>query len=149
MEDTEIQNIKEKREYEVAFLAKSEEHVPEAKQMLLSRGAEITEEGQVRQIALAYPIQGARQAHFGFIRAKLDPEQAKVLEKDIELHPGFLRALVLKLTVSARQAGSGDRPRFGNRGSAAPKSVSENRPVATPAALSNEALEKKIEEILQ
>lgn len=155
MEDTEILNTKDPKEYEIAFLAKSEEDIPEAKKVILAHSGEVTQEGQVRLTTLAYTILGANQAYFGFIRAKIAPAEAKAMEQEFKTHPSFLRVLVLKLTTVAKHGS--DRPRFGNRPTAAVAtlaapvtmhSVPEKHSVST-GPLSNEALEKKIEEILK
>jgi ribosomal protein S6 len=140
------------RAYEFSFLVKTEEDVAEVTKLLASHGAEIVSEGAVRHIPLSYPIEKQNEAFFGFLHARIAADHAKAIEKEAQLNKTILRFLLVLLPRTPQPAPPrprGERPEPG----AVPSLVSDRdraaspRPV-DPAVLSNEELEKKIEEIL-
>ena len=150
-----IEKEVETRAYEFSFLVKTEEDVVEVTKLLASHGAEVVTEGQVRHMQLAYPIEKQTEAFFGFLHARIASDQAKALEKDAQLNKTILRFLLVLLPRTPQPAPP--RPRSERPTSVSPATPTtmgerELRPVrpAAPesAVLSNEELEKKIEEIL-
>lgn len=129
---------KEFKSYEVAFLVKTEEAAGGVFKLVESYGGEFMGEPQVRPMALAYEVGGVRQAYFCVCQTKLPIGEAKNLENSFRTHKEVLRFLVILLPKAAPAGKGRVRP--------VKPSVPEKK---EPATLSNEALEKKIEEILQ
>ena len=145
-----------KKEYELALLLKAEEDVAHIVLFLREHNAEISLEPRAKKLALAYKIKGFTDAVFVYCNFKSSTEDAKVLEKDLNTNAYVIRSMILasppapserqsmpffaakQRRAPARSSASGVSSTF----SAEPKSPA-------PQPLSNEALEKKIEEILQ
>lgn len=131
-----------KKEYELAFLVKEEGEAPGLATAIKDMGAEILLEGPVRRTALAYEIKKENSAYFGFVQFIAEPDVAKSMETALNLRPEILRFMIIT-PPSAREKTQ-------------PSTAAPQRPGAKPyepktasPTLSNEALEKKIEEILQ
>lgn len=143
---------KEKKNYEVAVLVKEEGSFATVLTLLNQHSVEIREEGGVKKVALAYPIERITQAYFGFFYVQALPHDIKQLEKDMGHAPAVLRSLIVTIpsTRSTKEGSSLRRPQFRRPPPSAHLAVplSEARPPVRKT-LSNEALSKKIEEILQ
>lgn len=134
------QDPDQKKEYELAFLIKEEGDAAGILAALKEAGAEIGQEGPVRKTALAYEIKKENSAYFGFIQFVMDPAAAKALEASFNQRPEVMRFLLITPpTAKERPQSTGGPQRPGAK---------PYEPKAAPV-LSNEALEKKIEEILQ
>lgn len=138
---------KEKKEYEISFLVRQEEEAKEVASALKRHGAEISYEGPLNKIHLAYPIKRETNAHFGFFWFFAAPEAIAQVEHDLRLSKEVLRFLVVvnpvkKSTPEKREV----------------REVHKVSPPATMAPvaalpkekeLTNEDLERKLEEILK
>ncbi|MBI2889114.1 MAG: 30S ribosomal protein S6 [Candidatus Liptonbacteria bacterium] len=141
---------KEAREYEVAFLVRDEAAAQEVAAKAAQYGSAVTQ-GPLKRLAFAYPVMKEASGYFGFLRIQTMPESAAQLEKDFQLTQSILRLLVLRMPVRKEKTGS----TFSAAGSSsvakprrAPRTMHAESS-APGAPLTNEALEKKIEEILQ
>lgn len=140
------------KHYEIGFLVATEEAAPELAAFVKKYVANVTTEGSLRRIRLAYAINKETSAVFGFFQFMAAPEKVKQLEQDLRTHPLVIRSLIVKLPKASKSAPRRDpaamaaSPRPSYRPQAS-RSAPE-QPKVVPA-LSNEALEKKIEEILQ
>jgi ribosomal protein S6 len=133
----------QKKQYELGFLVKEESEAPGVTSALKDMGAEVLLEGPVRKTALAYEIEKQNTALFGFVQFAMDPAAVKDLEAAFNMRPEILRFIL----VTPPASGSGERPPAETAGPQRPGARPyEAKPQST---LSNEALEKKIEEILQ
>lgn len=134
-----------KKDYEISFLCREEKGPEEVLRLVKRSGGEVATEGPVERIALAYKIEKESSAYFGFFHFSFSPSDMKALEHDLTTSPAVLRYLIITPPfVKAKSKGTGKpRPQ-------APTSdfAPEKKQVPT-LPLSNEALEKKIEEILQ
>lgn len=140
--------VADKKEYEIAVLLKEEGFAKEVLQLLSRHGVEVREEGQLRKIQLAYPVGRERQAHFGFFHVLGLPLEIKSLENDLRNQNGVLRSLIVVLESDKAAAEGAIRPRRPMM----PPSPRRSMPTGEQAVrktLSNEAIEKKIEEILR
>jgi ribosomal protein S6 len=93
---------------------------------------------------LAYPIQKENYAFFGFTHFEGDPAAIGDLKNDLKLNPQVLRYLIITPPFVKKSAWKKSGP--------SKSQLEETRPVPPPAEepiLTNEALEKKIEEILK
>jgi len=111
------------------------------KSALEKAGARINFEGQASRITLSYPIKKEREAHFGYFQFEVTPDKIKEIDEELKNSQEIIRFLTITPGY------------LKNRGK--PQIFSRPRPSAVKPAegkslpLSNEALEKKIEEILK
>jgi ribosomal protein S6 len=140
---------KDKKEYELGALILREEELPGVLALLAEHHAEITSEARAKKLIFAYEVKGHNEGVFVSVTFKAYGDEVKALEHDLGLRNDVLRAIVVKLPkLSARpvpasgapSSAGGERPHTG-RPAAEPRA-------AAPKPLSNEALEKKLEEIL-
>ena len=141
---------KDKKEYELGVLILREEDLPGVLALLAGHKAEMTSEARAKRLAMAYEIKGHKEGVFASVTFKAYGDEVKELEHDLGLRADVLRSLIIKLPKPALRVASATGPAMD--GGAAPadryqRPASEPRPAA-PKPLSNEALEKKLEEIL-
>ena len=142
--DHELEGTAIKKSYEVSFLVEREEGVEEVKRLLGQHGNEAFYEFPYKKVNLAYPIEKKEQAIFGSIKVLSEPQNIKLLEKDLKTNKNILRCLIVALPVEKKTEGEEmKKPSIPMR---RPSSIQRE---ASPKPLSNEAIEKKIEEILQ
>lgn len=151
--------LDDKKEYEITFIAAAEDGAVEVEKELAALGCALTGKGPLAALKLAYPVKKHTTGHFGYLWFSAMAEDVKKLHDAIAIKPGILRFLIVtppvKVTVrenrAPRERGMQPKPAV----SEVPKEalVSEARPQAAsmraPEALSNELLEKKLEEILK
>ena len=143
---------KDKKTYELALLLKSESDAPRVVEFVRQHGGEMVSEPRAKKLALAYTIKGNTEAVFASCVFKASGEEVKSLERDLAMRQEVIRSMVLVTPPrSERQAPL--TPYFpmqkrGRPSIAGTSSASEPRP-AVSHPLSNEALERKIEEISQ
>ncbi|MFA6135972.1 MAG: 30S ribosomal protein S6 [Candidatus Paceibacterota bacterium] len=135
---------KDKREYEVSFLVKEEQDVEKIKKIVSSLGLEISYESEAKRIPLAYPIKKEISAVFSYFYFYGNPDLLESLSKELNLEKNCLRFLVVTNPIKKTEARMED--------------ASERRPIVKSKivpqekekteTLSNEELEKKLEEIL-
>lgn len=142
MEETQI---KDKKEYELAFLIKEEGELPAVLDSIKRHGAEISLEGPLKNLSLAYKIKKQTSAIFGYCHFQLEPENLSALDHDLRMNSPIIRFLVITPPFSKAKSSPS---RISARSRISP-SKSEDVPAKSTLPLSNEALEKKIEEILQ
>ena len=146
---------KESKNYEIAFLTKSEEDRQEIASVIKSHQISVVdEEKQPSKIRLAYPIKKENYAFFEYLRFSAPPQETQKLKKELEKNQKILRFFI-----------TGSQPAAKTVVSDLAKSVKKIMPAKTatpadsgrlirkrtegPPPLSNEALEKKLEEILK
>lgn len=142
---------KDKKEYELALLLKSEDDAAGVVTLVSAHGGENISEPRAKRLQLAYEIKGHTEAAFTYFTFKMFGDDMKALEHDLNTRTDVLRFMVIASPApSERTAASPMPPREERRPRAAvyAPAVEAPKPPA-PRPLSNEALEKKIEEILQ
>jgi ribosomal protein S6 len=141
---------KDKKEYELALLLKSEEDLAKIVALVGTHNGEGVTEPRAKRLQLAYEIKKHTEAVFAYFTFKMFGDDAKALEHDLATRADVLRSMMIASPAPAeRTAMSPLPPREERRPrSSAPSSSDAPKPAA-PRPLSNEALEKKIEEILQ
>lgn len=146
------------RKYEIAFVLRMED-ASVISQALRNYGFEILKESPVAKIRLAYPIKKETQAYFSFVNFGGNPSGLDDLTKALKLEAGILRFLIVLQPLKAKA----DHRIFGSEAAAdhneKTPSWRENEDIAVRApfkksatvvpAWTNEALEKRIEEMLQ
>ncbi len=143
----EEQKTSDKKEYELSFLLSEAAAISEIDKALVNVGAEVGTKGQVSEIRLSYPIKKHTSANFGYYHFTAHPEDVVKVKEELKLNPKVLRTLLL--TPPVKQMLREPRPikPIESKKEVAPK-VEEPKP-AEPRILSNEGLEKKLEEILK
>lgn len=160
------------KKYEANFMFRDHEGRKELSGILEKLGISILEESPLARVRLSYPIDKESLAFFGRFVISLRPESLSALSKELEANRLILRFLITK-TLKKDLAGTfrGEASREGimtegEKDLAREKPVIarepdpgiENqerelrrsvRPGGFGAELSNEALEKKLEEILK
>jgi len=147
MEDSFKKEGVEKKNYELAFLVKEEAAIDDLKRIVRQSEVEIQLESPLKKVNLAYKIKNIGEAYFGFLRLVSEPASMHSLARDLRTNPAIVRFLVVSLPKE-EMAGIQSpmrRERPIARRMPIPKEVVRQQ--AKP--LSNEALERKIEEILQ
>ncbi len=136
----------ERKSYEIAFLLRSLEGIGALVKHLNNLGAEIISEGEVKELKLTYPIKHLNSAYFGYVHFNFQPDSIAGLNETLKLQEGILRFLIITPPFtknrSERLQGGPIKP--------------ERKPILPPVTplsesgteISNDALEAKLEEIL-
>jgi len=133
----------DKKTYEVGYLLTSPEAERGIAGVLEQNKAEVVNVGKLAEIRLAYPIKKHQSALFGFAQFSAMPENIAPIKASLSLSNGVLRFLIIALTLLKSSAGQmaeqvkSEQPEI------------KNKEIKVPEILSNEALEKKLEEILK
>lgn len=134
----------DKKDYEIGFVAKDEVGVQKISEVLKRFGVDIVFVGPVEKIVLAYKIKKESQGFFGFIHFSVEPQKIKEIDHELKVDSSVLRVLIIHPPfVKQKKEGRG-RMAHSPKPAEAPF---EFKPAS--GHLSNEALEKKLEEILQ
>lgn len=150
----------EVKNYEIGFLVASEQNKEELEKTLESHQLSIIDPGQVSKTKLAYPIKKESFAYFGFLYFSGASENVERLKNELKMNAKILRYLIISRPTLEREESS---KRFTESFLMAKKSLADqrtspetsapSRPIkkapARTEVLTNEALEKKLEEILQ
>ncbi|MEK7554519.1 MAG: 30S ribosomal protein S6 [Patescibacteria group bacterium] len=144
MAEANISNDEVRTRYELSFLVRSDGDHAKVSSVLSLHGAEITFQGPVNQIRLAYPIKREESAYFGFFQFTLSRTETAKIHEALNRESSVLRFLLIEaLPEDVREV---EKPI--SAPSAAPVPTAQP---ATPRAgiTTNEALEKRLEEILK
>lgn len=148
MDNNQTNESAEKKSYELSFLVKDEGDAQEVSKLLLQHQVAVRGEGPLKKLNLAYEIKHVSQAYFGFVNFAGLPAEVKSLERSLRSNIAVLRALIIKLpkekTGMAADLRKPARPFVRKRPAGPPPEAQK-----APMSLSNEAIEKKIEEISQ
>ena len=151
----------EEKKYEVGFLIKSDLDKEGLVKILEGNQFSIINAGQTSRIKLAFPIKKENFAYFGYLHFSGDPANISKLSGQLRTDAKILRFFIVPQTII--KEGEGRTPEevfstqtrhFSERQKAqeTPFQSLAPQPPKKPArteALSNEALEKKLEEILK
>ncbi len=141
--------MEDKKEYELSYLAPTEEASIEVEKAIAAIGGEVATKGPLQNMRLAYPIKKHASAYFGFYYVKALPDAVVKLHDMLRVNKGILRHLIVTPPIKAVPRGE----RFVRDARKAPPSagvpkIEEVKP-AQPQILSNEGLEKELQQILQ
>lgn len=132
----------ERNLYEITFYIK-EENAAAVRDAVLAHHGEVTEERPFEKVRLEFPIKKESFAFLGILCVSLAPGEVASLTRALTLAPSVLRFLITSVAL----------PKEGKE--EVKKTLERKRPPSPratpsePAILTNEAIEKKIEEILQ
>ena len=135
--------LKDKKEYELAAMLSEEVVAAEVEAVIRKYGGEMASPARVTSLRLAYPLKKHDSAFFAVFIFTALPGAVKFVKEDLALNPKVLRSLILTPPVKVV-------PRE-PRAPRVEKKEGALEVAAKPAevAVSNEALEKKLEEILK
>ena len=133
---------KDKKEYELAFWLKDENDFAKIKSLMDDLGLEITHTSEIRNIQFAYPIKKMTTGYFGFVHFMGSSENAASLNHTLRVEGVCLRYLLSKDPIKKNEIREMRRQ--------APERKAE-KPVEQKSSdvVTNEELEKKLEEILK
>jgi ribosomal protein S6 len=133
---------KDIKKYELSFLVKEEGDEKKVLEFISKEGGTIDLEPQPTKISMAYPINGFNQAYFGYVHFSVMPEVIANLEHELVTKDFVLRHLIITPPF-VKEA----KPKQADKITAEVKPEGKQEsPKSEP--LTNEELEKKIEEIL-
>jgi ribosomal protein S6 len=149
---------KDKKEYELAVLVPREEDVAAVVALVREHNGDISAEPRAKKIVLAYEIKKHKEAIFAYFNFKAFGEDVKNLEHEMNIKAEIIRSLVViaipfdaseerASSASAMAAASANAPQRRPRMTRSAAPTEQKAPASS--TLSNEALEKKIEEILK
>lgn len=143
----------EGKQYEISLLLRSEEDYQNTVDLIGKSGAVVIYAKPAAKIKLAYPIKKEISAYFGFAVFTAQPEQLAAMNKALGLRQELLRYMILTPPVMKEEKGERP-PRFSKTKpqpfESAEKTIGLAQPKQEPPdVLSNEFLEKKLEEILK
>ncbi|MFA6407825.1 MAG: 30S ribosomal protein S6 [Candidatus Paceibacterota bacterium] len=136
-------NTETKVRYEIAFVTETEDTMP-IKAVLSKHNSKVLNEKPTMKIQLAYKIDKIAFGFMGSIEFLGEPETVKEIKSELWHSKDVIRFMISKKPEVKQEEGRGaDRePRTGPSAPTRLKNM-------IGSMLSNEALEKKIEEILQ
>ena len=138
------------KQYELTFWLKDED-LSLIKNILQKRGVAISAEKPLTKFRLSYPIKKETNAFMGAMVFDADPASIESLTAELNIAPGILRFMISAAprhkSGGAREAVGTAAPAARGRGGLFRRERPETKPVGE--ILTNEALEKKIEEISQ
>ena len=145
---------KDQKTYELALLLKTEDDLAGVLTLVRQHNGEVLSEPRAKKLALAYTIKGVDEAVFAYCTFRASGEDVKELEHDLITRQGVVRSMIIiAIPVSERPISAAPFPlqKRGRPSSSPVRSAAPGAEVkpSAPRPLSNEALEKKIEEILQ
>ncbi len=134
-----MSHTEDKKEYEISYITRTENGKETVNSFVQRFEGTIVSAEEPKRISLAYPIKKEQFGFFGVMLALLAPESIKELQKELLLEPEILRILFInepiKIVRRERDMREGDMTE-------PPKPAKEDR------AVTNEELEKKLQEIL-
>lgn len=143
MSEDKIQNGADLARHEVAFILKNEDIAP-IERAAQAAGLSIDKNDKpLTKVKLAYPIKKNQYAFLGDFVFSGEPEKLDKFTAELKLAGDVLRYLITRFSQSAAPARPQRIPALRSRFLGRPK-----KPRAGPV-LTNEAIEKKIEEILK
>lgn len=132
------------KEYEISYLAQEENGADLVRALIVREGGEIFFEDPAERITPAYKIAKQSQAYFGWFHFRIVPEVLPALNNELRNKSGILRYLIVTPPFVKNRPKSVSKPK-----QKPPAAEAELKPVVPQVPLSNEALERKIEEILR
>jgi ribosomal protein S6 len=144
MQDEEL-----RQEYEVGFLIKTETDRAVISQLLAQHGATVLTEGPLRLTTLSYTIEKLDQAIFGWIRFSSIRTSIPALEHDLKMSPVVVRFLLVKAEPIPEPRSQAPAAEDGNVEVTTESESAPSQQSLGSTPMSNEDIEKKIEEILK
>lgn len=140
---------RDKKDYELGVLVASEDDLAGVATLVRQHNAEALSNPRAKKLALAYEIEGKKEAVFAYWNFRAFGEDVKNMERDLNRKAEVMRSLILIAPAPSMER---EMPPFTPM-TRKPRTTRTSPPpqeTKIPSGpLSNEALEKKIEEILK
>ncbi len=136
----------QQKTYEIALMMPEEGSYEEIKTMIAAHGGQVLVEGAPKRLALAYPIKKATHAVFTYLHVLLSPESAKMIEKEMLHNQHIIRGMVL--VVPPVKPPKVKKEKKDKEGKEKEGGVKKTKKATDGGALTNEALEKTIQEMM-
>jgi len=142
-----------KKKYEIGVMLEAEESLEVIFGVLEAAGAVITEKNPTLKMRLAYPIKKQTAGYFTFAIFELEPAKLKELNSEFTGKKEIIRFLIITPPVvreerRSRSMGTGKPMPARSEPVKRQEAVMVPEPRKETEAISNELLEKKLEEIL-
>jgi len=131
-------NSEGKKVYELAFFLKDPSSEKVVLDFLSQHKAVIINQSQINSMKLAYPIKKHLSGFFGVINFETEPENTKALSNALNLSSEVLRFLIISVPNVRKSLGRSE-----------PRKINKIETSSSSSALSNKALEERLEEILK
>lgn len=136
--------------YEIGFLLKLSTTAEPITKALSASGAELVKEAPLKSISLAYPIKKQEKAEFGYIHFRLSrPEALQEISEALRFEKDVLRSLVVSLPEKKMKEALRPKRAHSARAKAETPEAPKEEGIQNLDSLSNEALEEKLEELVQ
>jgi len=145
--DTEDEKIT--KNYELGFLTDDESGLSHIEKTLTGFGATILFRGPINKIELSYKMEKRSSAFFGFVHFSSDPSVIPSLEATLNLDKSVLRFLIMFPIIESKPAYVGKRRTERDVSQPVRPAPEREKEADKQPILSNEALEKTLEEILK
>ncbi|MDP3975039.1 MAG: hypothetical protein Q8P88_02005 [Candidatus Jorgensenbacteria bacterium] len=129
--------------YEITFYTKVEDAAP-VKTAVKTVDGEVLEERPFEKVRLEFPIKKESYAFMGVLRVSLGSEAVALVARALLHAPGVLRCLITTPSPAPTEDRSVERRPMERKRPPSPRVAPQESSILT-----NEALERKIEEILQ
>jgi len=133
----------ELRKYEITFLLR-EDIQDQIQSLLLKNGAQNVIANDLKKVQLSYPIQKENFAFMGSVLFEVLPSEIAKIKNELKLQNQVLRFLITKIKKQTSSSKEKGKPKtyFGGY-------KKEKVNIPSTSMVSNETLEKQIEEILK
>ncbi len=142
-------NEQDKKPYEVSFLVRNEDGVASIIKHLTLSGAEILNEGELKEIELAYPIEKDKIAYFGFLHCNIPQESMDGIHNGLKLDSNVIRMLIISAPTNKEKQDKFMRAKNVARTSRITGDREFTQRPKKDTVISNDLLEEKLEEILK
>ncbi len=129
--------------YDCSFLTSGEE-TAFIKDLITHHKGKVVREEAMKKVRLAYPIGKHTYAFFHPFVIEFPKETCAAFERELQFQESLIRSMITRFKVQEQQSTSSRAPYRPSQSVARKPHVAQ-----APAALTNEQLSKKIEEILQ
>ncbi len=132
--------------YELSFIVKGED-TNKVKTITEKNGGKIIREKPLERVQFAYPIKKQRVGGIGTYDVIMERGGMEKINNDLRLEEDVLRFMITKKKVE--KPGEKEEGEARRKRAPSPEVGTEKKVLNTDASLTNEALEKTIEEILK
>jgi ribosomal protein S6 len=141
------------KKYELSLMLRTEEAAEAVLVSIKNQGGDVLEKNPIQKVKLSYPIKKETNAFFLSLVLSLLPEKVLALDQELKLSEYVLRFLIITPPIAKEDRSERSERFMKPKPEMSPQKTEEIKtpiaPVASePEVLTNELLEKKLEEIL-
>lgn len=152
--------MEEKKEFEISYIVKTENGIKSVKDLCSRHNGSVISGDEPKKIALAYPIKKEMYGFFGVIYVNLPTESVKEIEKESKLENEIIRMMIISEPIKVAHKDHEEEEKlqkigeviqdkdFDKKEKNQQDELDSKRKKSEDRAVTNEELEKKLEEIL-